>query len=129
MTVLKCPFCGKDDIEFRLALCATCHADIEYGIEGLDVDQSIEKEINDLFAEADRLEKKSDGQPLIFAYFTAKKAMSVLEKTTELLDKQMSDLKNRTAEKYVAGDYMAKAIFARDDRSFTVTKYIPSTSD
>lgn len=30
---LKCPFCGKDDIENRLALCVQCGASISYNVK------------------------------------------------------------------------------------------------
>ncbi|WP_017182577.1 ribosomal protein L7/L12 [Sphingobium xenophagum] len=123
---MRCPFCGKADIEYRLALCAGCHADIEYDFAERNAASNIDDQrMKQLARDAEKAERDFGSTLFPFNVF-AKKRLDKLVAQMEALLHEMVETANAAVDRRLArGGTNSIATFSRGDRSLDVLVSIP----
>ena len=127
---MKCPFCGKRDVEYGLALCASCHADIQYDVVKRDsVSPADAKRLEFYEDQGAKVDRNAATNNIIGLWFAKRRA----EKLANEMEAFVKELAIRTNAKVdrrlMRGDTISIATFTRGDRSLDVQVYIPADPD
>lgn len=127
---MKCPFCGKRDVEYGLALCAGCHADIRYDVVeragGTDEDA---KKLERFEKQADKAKREFDSTSWPFNIF-AHKRLAKLADEMEVFARDVVGRANAAVDRRLKrGDTTSIVTFTRGDRDIDVPVHIPFNAD
>ena len=127
---MRCPFCGKRDVEYGLALCSGCHADIRYDMVERDSGSPADLQKIERFEEqAAKAQRDFNNTSWPFNIF-AQKRLSKIADEMEAFAKELSRRTNDGVDRRLRrGGTPSIATFTRGDRSIDVTVDIPVNPD
>lgn len=127
---MKCPFCGKPDVEYGLALCAGCHADIHY--DAVERDSGTEADaqrLERLERQADKAKRDFDTTMWPFNGLAMKRLTKIAGEMKELANDVVNRANDAVDRRLQRGDTTSIVTFSRGDRSLDVQVHIPLDPD
>ncbi|KQN24712.1 ribosomal protein L7/L12 [Sphingomonas sp. Leaf38] len=127
---MKCPFCGKKDIEYGLALCAGCHADIQYDVvDRNSATASDAQMIERLEKQADKAKRDFDASSWPFNGFAMKRLAKIADEMEVFAKNVIGRANDAVDRRLQRGETTSIVTFTRGDRSLDVQVYVPLDLD
>ena len=123
---MKCPFCGKQDVEYGLALCAGCHADIQYDVVERDGGTEADaRKLERLEQQADKAKRDFDTTMWPFNGLASKRLNKIAGEMEAFVKDVVVRANDAVDRRLQRGDTTSIVTFTRGDRLLDVPVHIP----
>lgn len=125
----SCPFCGNRDIEYGLALCLKCEADIFYHVEEEEMSPEFAARADALAERAEKASRDMDNSPSLLAMFHGWRAQKHAKEALSIAEEGAYEAQRRHERQRQKGGYETTVRFARQGRVIDVKYTVPENPD